>query len=82
MLSSLGPLFYLDQLQKAQFDMEIHMFTPEKAETLDLGVLWCDLAERINPMNGKEPEDFGHGYAVFTHLTQKDYAAGFYSCSL
>lgn len=74
-----GPLFYLDQLQKAQFDMEIHMLTPNKIETLDLGALWCDLAGRINPMNAIEPDHIGHVYAVFTHLMQKDYAAVFYS---
>lgn len=74
-----GPLFYLEQLQKAQFDMEIHMLTAEKVESLDLGALWCDLAERFSPMNWIEPDEFGHGYAVFTHLMQKDYTAGFYS---
>ncbi|KAK3312964.1 hypothetical protein B0H66DRAFT_578188 [Apodospora peruviana] len=84
---SVGPLFYLGQLHRAVFDMSIHQLGSSKeAESLDLAVVWNQLRDEMQPMDGPGPPDvsggdyaWGHGYTTFSHLVSNDYDAGYYA---
>lgn len=83
---SFGPLFYLDQLHRAIFDMSIHQLDSiEEAKSLDLAVVWNQLRDEMQPMDGPGPDAPGgdymwgqHGYTTFSHLVSSDYDAGYY----
>lgn len=79
-----GPLFQLDQLHRAYFDMTIHQLcSDEEAESVDLEVLWNKSCREIGLIDGQEVFDGhyaqGHGYTTFSHLMITDYTAGYYA---
>jgi len=82
--TSFGPLFILDQIRIAMFDMTIHQpSSNQEAESLDLAVTWNKLRKDLRHMDGLEECGFdytwGHGYAAIDHFIQEDYTAGYNS---
>lgn len=79
-----GPLFQLDQLHRAYFDMTIHQLQSDKeVESIDLTALWNKSRKEIGLIDGPEVFDGdytqGHGYTTFPHLMNHDYVAGYYA---
>lgn len=81
--STFGPLFHLDQVHRASFDMAIHQPLTEGAEDIDITTLWNKSRKEIGLIDGAEimENDYlqCHGYTTTTHLMQADYAAGYYA---
>lgn len=81
--ATFGPLFHLDQLHRANFDLAIHLISSdEEAKTVDITALWNKSRSEIGLINGQEAFDgkytHGNSYTTTTHLMQTDYAAGYY----
>lgn len=81
--STLGPLFHLDQMHRASFDLTVHQIaSEEEAEYLDITVLWNASRKEMGLLDGQEVFDgnytHGNGYATTTHLMMPDHAAGYY----
>ncbi|OAQ99621.1 hypothetical protein LLEC1_04745 [Akanthomyces lecanii] len=82
--STFGPLFHLDQVHRASFDLAVHQLggTDEEVAAVDITVLWNKSRKDIGLIDGQEVFDgkytHGNGYATTTHLMQNDYAAGYY----
>ncbi|TQV96368.1 hypothetical protein V2A60_003219 [Cordyceps javanica] len=78
-----GPLFHLDQIHRATFDLAIHQLcSDDEVASVDITVLWNKLRKDIGLLHGQEVFDgkytHGNGYATTTHLMMTDYAAGYY----
>ncbi|KAL1848931.1 hypothetical protein Daus18300_013440 [Diaporthe australafricana] len=78
-----GPLFHLDQLHRAAFDVAINQISsPEEAAALDLTGAWSKLGQSFGwtgrPGTRGNNNVSGHGYTTNTHLAQSDYEAGYY----
>jgi metallopeptidase MepB len=74
---SFGPLYYLEQLYRAIFDMTIYQPSSlEEVQSLDLAAIWNKVVKQTMQMDG--PEILG-GYSTFGHLFSTDYSAGYYS---
>jgi metallopeptidase MepB len=81
---SFGPLFYLEQLQRAIFDMTVHQpSSVEEAKSFDLPTIWNKLGKDLQSIDGPEVlgQDYswGHGYCSSSHIMAEDYSAGYYS---
>ncbi|KAJ6789546.1 hypothetical protein PWT90_08815 [Aphanocladium album] len=78
-----GPLFHLDQVHRANFDLAIHQISNDhEAKTVDITALWNKSRKEIGLIDGQEAFDgrftHGNGYTTTTHLMQTDYASGYY----
>ncbi|KAK2616083.1 hypothetical protein N8I77_002792 [Diaporthe amygdali] len=79
-----GPLFHLEQLHRAAFDLAINQVSSfEEAEAIDLTATWNRLGEEFGQTAHSDTNNdnkvSGHGYATHTHLVQDDYEAGYYA---
>ncbi|KAK4500732.1 hypothetical protein PRZ48_008922 [Zasmidium cellare] len=73
------PLFWLQSLHIALFDMAVHQpSSHEEAKEMNTTKLWNNLKSEILGMHGPEGDEWGHGQAIFGHLFS-GYDAGFYS---
>ncbi|KAJ3494446.1 hypothetical protein NLG97_g4070 [Lecanicillium saksenae] len=78
-----GPLFHLDQVHRANFDLAIHQISSDdEAKTIDITALWNRSRKEIGLIDGQEAIDgkytLGNGYTTTTHLMMTDYASGYY----
>lgn len=77
-----GPLFHLDQLHRAAFDLAINRTSSlDDATGMDPTAIWNDLSRQIWGTVGSCPQGDAallSAYTTNTHLVSDDYEAGYY----